>query len=138
MTREGDDAVAALRANAAFYAAFANGDLAAMDALWAKQSPVLCTHPGHHTLQGRIAVMKGWRDLFDGGPPPIRCIDDSAVLIRGLAFVSCIEQVGESQLAVTNVWAWEDGAWCMVHHHAGAIAPEGSQPPGPPSSMSVH
>ena len=37
---------AILFANEAFYHAFADGDSAAMEALWASQTPVCCIHPG--------------------------------------------------------------------------------------------
>jgi hypothetical protein len=35
-----------LFANEAFYRAFADRDIDAMDALWARGEPVLCIHPG--------------------------------------------------------------------------------------------
>ncbi|MBW2272162.1 MAG: nuclear transport factor 2 family protein [Deltaproteobacteria bacterium] len=138
MTREGDDAVAALRVNAAFYAAFADGDLAAMDELWAKQAAVLCTHPGDHTLQGRLAVMESWREIFEDGPPAIHYSDDNAVLIRGVAFVSCIERIADNRLAATNILVWEEGSWRFVHHHAGALAESAADPSGTPTSTALH
>ncbi|MEE8533734.1 MAG: nuclear transport factor 2 family protein, partial [Alphaproteobacteria bacterium] len=36
--------------NEAFYQAFADGDLAAMDAVWAREAPVACIHPGWAAL----------------------------------------------------------------------------------------
>jgi len=46
MTAAARDIQAALFANEAFYRAFADRDIDAMDALWARGEPVLCIHPG--------------------------------------------------------------------------------------------
>ena len=59
---------AAVATNAAFYAAFAQGDIRAMDALWSTSEPVLCTHPGAVPLRGRSEVMEGWAALSVGAP----------------------------------------------------------------------
>ena len=40
------DADAVLAANLEFYRAFTMRDVAAMDALWARDAPVACLHPG--------------------------------------------------------------------------------------------
>ena len=87
MSRESADAIAALRVNAAFYSAMAAGDLAAMDAVWARDEPVLCIHPGGPPLQGRVEVMASFRSLFDAVAPPIEFSRDAVSLVRGLAFV---------------------------------------------------
>src|SRR5438128_8412277 len=47
-----------LEANAAFYAAFAQRDADAMDALWAREVPVACLHPGWHPWPG---ARREWR-----------------------------------------------------------------------------
>ena len=121
---------AALAANALFYEALAQGDGPAMEALWATTEPVICTHPGAATLHGRAAVMQSWEAILSA-PPAIEFADAQVALIRGLAFVTCSEQIGEAVLAATNVFVWEDGAWRMAHHHAGQVAHEQSQGPGP-------
>ena len=51
-------------ANEAFYVAFSTRDLEAMDALWARQAPVTCIHPGWNALTGRDAVMESWHERF--------------------------------------------------------------------------
>ncbi len=135
MSRESQDAIAALRANAAFYAAIADGDIQAMDNVWARDEPVLCIHPGGPPLQGRIAVMASWADLFQGGAPPISFSRDSVSLIRGLAFVNCIEHLGESVLSASNTLVWEAGDWRLVQHTAGVLSAASSitdlDPSGP-------
>ncbi|MBV8937825.1 MAG: nuclear transport factor 2 family protein, partial [Alphaproteobacteria bacterium] len=54
------DQDAVLAANLEFYRAFAIRDLAAMDALWARQAPVACLHPGWSALKDREAIMESW------------------------------------------------------------------------------
>ena len=126
------EASAALEANAAFYAALRAGDLETMDALWARNEVVLCTHPGGPTIHGRIAIMASWHGIFTHGPPPVEYSDDRVSLIRGVAFVSCVEHIADQQFSATNVLVWEDGGWRLVLHSAGAIidAPERIDSPG--------
>lgn len=121
---------AALAANASFYAAFAKGDLRAMDSIWSVSEPVLCCHPGTLPLHGRTAVMESWQAIL-GQPPPIAVSEARAVVIRGVAFVTCLEQIGGEVLAATNVLVWEDGQWRMAHHQSGAIARREPAGPGP-------
>jgi hypothetical protein len=56
-----DDSDAVLAANLEFYRAFTTRDAEAMDALWARQAPVACVHPGWPALTDRDAVMESWR-----------------------------------------------------------------------------
>ena len=116
---------AILFANDAFYAAFANGDFAAMDAIWAKRAPVCCIHPGWSPLNERDAIMQSWRGIFNAPPqgnPPrpftIRCVKPEAYLLGGAAWVACYEILPNGILIATNIFVHEDNAWRMVHHHA--------------------
>lgn len=113
-----------LAANAAFYRAFAERDLDAMDALWARGARVACIHPGWQALHGRDAVMASWRSILDGpDAPAITCSRESVLPGDGLAVVLCVESLRGGSLAATNVFVREAGQWRMVHHHAGPIAP---------------
>lgn len=113
-----------LAANAAFYRAFAERDLDAMDALWARSARVACIHPGWQALHGRDAVMESWRSILDGpGAPVIACSRESVLPGEGVAVVLCVESLRGGSLAATNVFVREAGQWRMVHHHAGPIAP---------------
>jgi ketosteroid isomerase-like protein len=125
---------AALRSNDAFYRAFAGGDFSAMDSLWARAEAVLCIHPGGAPIHGREAVMQSWRDILSA-PPPIEHVDARVEIVRGVAFVTCVERVAGRPLAATNVFVWEGARWRLTHHQAGAIAPQPSVAPG---STTVH
>ena len=54
------DQDAVLAANLEFYRAFAARDLAAMDALWARRTPVACLHPGWTAIKDRDAEFKAY------------------------------------------------------------------------------
>lgn len=110
---------AILFANDAFYAAFADGDPAAMDALWARRAPVSCIHPGQTALTDRAAIMASWRDILGAGPATIRAVHPVVFPIKDAAWVTCHEILPNGTLIATNVFVREDGAWRMVHHHAG-------------------
>jgi ketosteroid isomerase-like protein len=113
---------AVLAANLEFYRAFTTQDFAAMDAIWAKRAGVLCTHPGWLPLTGRSAVMESWRDILANPEAPhVACHDDTAFVYGDMAIVLCEEELPGGQLAATNIFVKEDGAWRMVHHQASPI-----------------
>jgi len=121
-----------LEANTAFYAAFARKDAEAMDALWAREAPVACVHPGWEPLLGREAVLDSWRRILLGGgaPPEIRC-ERASVHVQGdWAWVVCVEVLPGGVLAATNLFVREEGRWRMVHHHASPMAPPPRRPAG--------
>jgi len=126
------DELDVLDANTAFYAAFAARDLAAMEALWAREAPVACVHPGWDALRGREEVMSSWRAILSGNPPRLACTAASAHVAGAAAFVVCHERVpGGPRLVATNVFVREDGAWRLCHHQAGPLnQEEGEAPPG--------
>ncbi len=122
-------------ANEAFYRAFAEGDLAAMEALWARAAPVACIHPGWLALTDREAVIESWTVIL-GDPPPISATDAVVHPLPGAAFVTCVERVGDIALVATNIFVPEDGAWKIVHHQAGHT----TRAPAPmsPTSAGLH
>ena len=113
---------AVLAANAAFYRAFAERDVDAMETLWARSVPVACIHPGWQVLNGREAVMASWRGILGGVPPAIQCSDEVARIAGSAAFVVCTESLDAGELVATNVFVHEDGDWKIAHHHAGPVA----------------
>ncbi len=120
-----------LAANAAFYDAFRGDDIAAMDALWSRRAPVACIHPGWPALVGRARVLASWRDIFAAGAPAIQCAAAQAHVLGDVAFVTCSELLAGGQLVATNVFVREEGAWWMVHHHAGPVGAATESPPTP-------
>ena len=125
------DEEAVLAVNEAFYRAFANHDVAAMDALWSRETPVACIHPGWNALVGREAVMESWTAILTApGSPQIRCEEPRAFVLGAGAYVICREVLAQQVLLVaTNVFAREPAGWRMVHHHAGPAGQ--AQPPAP-------
>lgn len=117
MTTTEIDAV--LAANAAFYRAMQEGDLALMESLWSRRRPVSCTHPNGPAIQGRAAVMESWRRiLVSGGPVPIRPGHPLAVVTGQSAMVICTEEIRGAELMASNTFVREDGVWRVLSHQA--------------------
>jgi ketosteroid isomerase-like protein len=106
--------------NGAFYDAFRSCDLETMDALWAREAPVACIHPGWRALLGREEVMESWEGILTGGAAPeVHCRAAEAFVEGADAFVVCYEVIGTTVLVATNIFRKEAGAWRLVHHQAG-------------------
>ena len=113
-------------ANDAFYRAFRDRDIVAMERLWAATAPVACMHPGMGVVTGREPVLASWRGILrHPGAPSLSCSEVAVHLLGTSAFVTCLEgQEGKrARLIATNVFVREDGHWRLVHHHASPLAP---------------
>jgi ketosteroid isomerase-like protein len=124
---------AVLAANLAFYTAFKERDMRAMEHLWSEQHSPSCIHPGWAPLLGRQAVMASWRAIL-GAPesPQIEMTSPNAVVMGDAAFVVCIERLEDGTIAATNVFVQEEGRWRLVHHQGGPMADlRSSRHPGP-------
>lgn len=132
-----DDEQAVLRANGAFYTAFASADFATMTEVWAHDDGIACIHPGWDVFTGYHDVMESWRTILEGGAAPrISCRAARAFLFGNVAFVTCNEMVNGGLLVATNVFVLKDGGWRMVHHHAGPCGtPEPAPGAGPSDSL---
>ena len=130
------DEDAVLAANEAFYRAFTTHDVAAMDALWSRETPVACIHPGWDALVGREAVMESWTAILTApGSPQIRFEEPRAFVFGPGAVVICREVLAQRVLLIaTNVFVQEQGGWRMVHHHAGPASQAQPAPPATPAS----
>ena len=130
------DKEAVLAANEGFYRAFARRDLAAMDALWARETPVACVHPGWDALVGRDRVMESWAAIL-GNPraPRLHCEAPRPFLLGSGAFVLCCEVLEQGRLIATNVFAREPAGWRMVHHQAGPATPPARGPAAAPKTF---
>ena len=115
-----DDEEAVIAANRALYRAFAAGDLAAMDALWAREKPVACIHPGGPVLESRAIILDSWAAIMTSPDrPTIQPQRVRAFLLGDIAFVTLYERLSHNCLAATNVFAREQGAWKLVLHQSG-------------------
>lgn len=114
-------------ANDAFYAAFNAGDLEQMSAVWAREYPVVCIHPGWLPLFGREAVLQSWGRIFTSSTQnaQIACREPRIFLQAGLSSVICYEEMQSGWLIATNNFVMEHGDVMMVHHQAGFC----SEPP---------
>jgi hypothetical protein len=115
---------AVLEANEAFYRAFNAKDPDAMDVAWAAEHEVACIHPGWNALLGREDVLESWHNILANPNQPRIVIGGAQVVFAGdAAIVLCRELVAGSPLIATNVFVPEGGAWKLVHHQSGGVAP---------------
>ena len=64
--------------------------------------------------------MESWDGILSNPKAPnVDCRGARAHLLGALGVVLCYEIIGGSVLTATNLFLREDGAWRMVHHHAG-------------------
>lgn len=128
---------AVLFANEAFYRAFADRDVAGMEALWSEAVPIACVHPGWAALTTREDVIESWRRILSSeGSPHIQCRRPEAFVYGDIALVICYEQIQNNVLVATNMFRREGRQWKMIHHQAGPSAQavpedEGETPPAP-------
>lgn len=112
-------------ANAAFYQAFLDRDLAAMDRVWALRLPVLCIHPGAAPLATREQVLASWHEILANPRSPILEHQVETILHFGdIALLTCYEwskAQRDAALVATNGFALEDGVYRMILHHAGPV-----------------
>ncbi|KAL3536462.1 hypothetical protein ACH5RR_004923 [Cinchona calisaya] len=125
---QNDSKTSVLAANARFYNAFRNGNLASMQALWSKGDNVCVVHPGVSGISGYDLVMGSWEFVWADYEFPLEIeVKDVQVHIRGdSGYVTCIEMVktkGSSwgKQFATNVFEKIDGQWHICIHHASYV-----------------
>lgn len=113
-------------AETAFYTAFADCDVKAMNTIWASAN-VICIHPGSSALVGREAVMRSWSNMLSNAELPNIRVNVLSRLTEGGLAVHVVEEhitsgYGESATAsmvlATNVYRREEGVWRLLEHHA--------------------
>jgi ketosteroid isomerase-like protein len=121
----------------AFYEAFREGDLIAMQHIWSGGTDVVCIHPARPPISGRRAVMQSWQDILDAtGGVDVRFECRHRARADRLAVHIGIETIGTRHdtepalVTVTNVYELTEHGWKMEAHHAGPIR-HGSRPRGP-------
>jgi len=113
---------AVLAANRAFYRAFNDRDVDAMEALWAPTGSMVCLHPGQGPLHERSEILASWRGILKHPEAPsVRCTDEWVVGRPGLATVVCREILPNVQLMATNTFVRLSDGWHMVGHHSGPV-----------------
>ena len=113
---------AVLAANRAFYRAFNERDVDAMEHLWAPGGAMVCLHPGQAPLHTRADIMASWRGILRHPEAPgVRCIDEWVIGRARLAIVVCREVLTGGQLMATNSFVRLGNGWRMVGHHAGPV-----------------
>ncbi|XP_057542773.1 uncharacterized protein LOC130821139 [Amaranthus tricolor] len=123
-----DSEASVLAANARFYNAFRDGDLASMQALWAKGDYVCCVHPGASGISGYDLVMRSWEYVWVDYEFPLEIeLRDVQVHVRGdIGYVTCVELVKTKgsnwgRQFATNVLERVDGEWLISVHHASPV-----------------
>jgi hypothetical protein len=129
------DRDALLFANEAFYQAFSDRDLEAMDGVWSREAPCVCLHPGWGVLDGREEVMRSWAAIIaNPDSPKIRSHVAKPYIYGATGFVICFEEIDGQFLIATNVFVREGPLWKLVHHQAGPTSetprPEPSEDAG--------
>jgi ketosteroid isomerase-like protein len=132
-----DRHAALIAANEAFYRAFDQRDLAAMDRVWAGRREDVCIHPGWEMCRGRAEIRASWTGLFANGEKlRFHLGEVSAEVLGDAGRVSCIENIWSpdgrallGRVAATNLFVWLDGGWRMVLHHGSPIAGGGMEQP---------
>ena len=128
----------AAAAQAAFYAALEQADLAAMMAVWESDEHIVCVHPGGPRLTGQAAVRESWRRIFAGGPAMGLSISDEQVLEQGPLCVRIVHEhiVTDGRrhppVVATNVLRRSHGSWRLVSHHASPTPGTGPRMPSGP------
>lgn len=116
----GLDSQQALFANEAFYLAFTSKDADAMDALWARDAPLVCVHPGWRLLSSRGDIMESWRNILGNPNQPGMDFHDARAHVHDhVALVTCYEELPGGLCIATNGFVEEAGQLRMVLHHAG-------------------
>lgn len=110
---------AVLAANAAFYRAFHDADIAAMDDVWGRDGDIVVVHPGWPELSGREIVLESWRRIFaNPASPKIRFANAKVTFRDRSAVVTCDELLEDGTTRAMNIFRLERGTWKMVFHGA--------------------
>lgn len=112
---------------AAFYEAFREGNLGAMEKIWDAGSGIVCIHPARPPLAGRRAVMQSWADILGAtGGVHVQFDCHSRVQADSLAVHMGLELIGTRDnepalVTVTNIYGLTDHGWKLHAHHAAPI-----------------
>lgn len=117
-----DVEAAVLSVNESFYQAFRDRNLERIEALWSRQHPVSCIHPGWSAVAGFKEVIRSWRSILaNPSSPHIVCEQPLVQVYGSTAAVICFECIrgAHTRLIATNLYCLEPGGWRLIHHQAG-------------------
>ena len=115
------------QAQAAFYRAFLEMDVALMEQVWSESPDTVCVHPGGDLLQGRHAVVQSWAEIFASADPPslsyrnlqtTRSGDIAVLLVEELIRPGNKPDSESSRVLSTNIYRLSGDGWKMTAHHA--------------------
>jgi len=116
-----------LAANAVYYQAFENQDIAQMTAIWENSDRTVCTHPGWPTLHESTPILQSYDAIFRGPQTLQVILTNERVRIDGdIAYVTVDENIVDqgahaSAAAALNMYARHGDQWQMIVHHASPI-----------------
>jgi hypothetical protein len=110
----------------AFYRAFADVDLSAMQQVWHNGNDVYCIHPNGPLITGYVAVMRSWRDIFAGAAATRVKTRLLQVMGEGDFRVHLVEErIGSGRAAAriiaANHYLNTTSGWLMTAHHASLV-----------------
>ena len=120
-----------IAANDAFYQAFQDLDLLAMDAVWGGGPGNVCVHPGWDVIRGWADIRESWRAIFAGtGFLQLKVTEVDVVMYRDVAWITCLENIysvvsdstAHSVVAATNIFERQGDTWRMVLHHGSPVS----------------
>lgn len=113
-------------AEARFYEALRQGDLAALMALWAEEDEVVCVHPGGERMVGTAAIRASFEGIFGSGgipvlPEQVHRLQHAEFALHHL--VERIEVPGDGApqtgwVMATNLYVKTALGWRIASHHA--------------------
>ena len=139
MTAELDAVVAA---NAELYAAFEEGDVDRMEAVWDDADDVVCVHPGWPMLRGRARVLRSWSVIMaNTNYIQFFLTGVDAVIDADTAVVTCEENIltavadpdgalsQSAKVVSTNVFRRRGDGWRLWLHHGSPVMAPSEEPP---------
>jgi len=112
-------------AEAAFYRAFEQGDLAAMVQLWDEGNDIVCVHPMSSALRGARDVMEAWREILSGGVDMRFAIEEIHISQTGPIAIHIVKEhiavpggKPVAPMTATNVYRETAAGWRMILHHS--------------------
>jgi len=135
------DLESVVAANAELYAAFEEGDIDRMEAVWDDADDVCCIHPGWPLLRGRARVLRSWSVIMaNTNYIQFFLTGVEAVIDTDVAIVTCEENIltavadpdgGLSQSAKvvsTNVFRRRTDGWRLWLHHGSPVLAPSEEP----------